>query len=299
MSADDIAHHESSDPAATFRLLRACASLGLLAYDAGTSKFSGTPLLATLRSGSPTSLREFALALAAPGHWQSWGRFPTAVRSGERQPKAALGTELFAYFEQHKDEAALFSAAMTGLSTPVAREAVSLIDTAGTDLVADIGGANGAFVLELLTRHPGLQGLIFDLPHVASTAADEVARRKMQDRCSVAGGDFFVSVPAADLYLLKFVLHDWDDDACVAILGNCRSALKPGGRVIVVDMLVSEVGEPGFGPLMDMNMLVLAPGRERNLSEFDRLLRSAGLRRVALTPLQPPYSIIEAMADSE
>jgi SAM-dependent methyltransferase len=298
LTAKEIADRESSEPAMTLRLLRACASLGLLTYDAEEGRFSGAPLLDTLRAGSSNSLRDLALAQTAPGHWLTWGKFPETVRKGESQAPAVLGADIFGYFAQQEEEGALFSRAMTNLSSPVIADAVTVIDTTGVGLAVDVGGAHGAFILQLMAANPHLRGLVLDLPHAVRGAVAEARKRGLEDRFSAVTGDFFTTVPAADLYVLKFILHDWHDDACIKILENCRKALNPGGRIVVVEMLLGEIGEPGMAPLMDANMLAMCPGgQERELAEFDTLFAAAGLRRTTATPVRAPYGVIEAVAD--
>jgi hypothetical protein len=299
-TAKEIAAAEGSDLSATFRLLRACTALKLVTYESATGRFAGTALLETLRRDSPHTLRSLALVQTAPAHWRSWGHFTDSVRAGFTQFEAALGSkDIWAYFEQHPEEGRLFGAAMTDLSTPIILEAASVIDTTGVELVADIGGANGAFVHELLARNPKLRGIVFDLPTTLPGAQAATERLGLQDRCSTVSGDFFDSVPAADMYLLKYILHDWDDDACVRILRTVRESMVPSARVVVVEMLIGESADPGIGTLMDMNMLAMIPGKERDLDQYDALLDAAGLQRVALTPVQPPYYVIEAVQKKE
>jgi len=276
--------------------MRAAASLGLVSYNSSNATYAGTPLLETLREGAHNSLRELALALTAPGHWLPWGNLTRAIREGQAQTQETLGADIFTYLGGHPDEGGLFSAAMTNLSSPVIREAVPLIDMQGVHTVVDVGGANGAFVLELLAANPTLHGILFDLPHVIPGAESEAKQRGLFDRISCVAGDFFDNLPAGDLYLLKFILHDWDDSACTEILNNCRRAMNPGGRIVVLDILLPGVGEPGVGTLMDMNMLALCPGQERDLAEFDRLFASAGLRRTNATLVQSPYHALEVVA---
>jgi hypothetical protein len=296
MSARELASVEVSDPAAMFRLLRACTALKLVTYDQASGRFAGTALLDTLRRGSPHSLRNMALVQTAPAHWLTWGRFTESVRAGSTQIEAALGSDGWTYFEKNPEEGRLFGAAMTDLSTPVILEAAEVIDTTDVELVADIGGANGAFVYELLARNPKLRGIVFDLPTTLPGAQADAERLGLRDRSSTIAGDFFDSVPTANMYLLKYILHDWDDESCVHILRNVREAMAPAARVIIVEMLVGETADPGIGTLMDMNMLAMVSGKERDLHEFDALLDVAGLRRTALTSLQPPYCVIEAVA---
>ncbi|HEY1966406.1 MAG TPA: methyltransferase [Pseudonocardia sp.] len=298
-TAKEIASAEGSDLSATFRLLRACAALKLVTYDPATGRFAATALLHTLRRDSPDSLRNLALVQTAPAHWRGWGHFTDSVRTGFTQFEAALGNkDIWAYFEQHPEEGQLFGAAMTDLSLPVAREAADVIDTIGVELVADIGGANGAFVYELLARNPKLRGLVFDRPTTLPGARADAERLGLSDRASAVPGDFFESVPIADMYLLKYILHDWDDDDCVRILRNIRQTMPPSARLLIVELLVGEITEPGIGTLMDMNMLAMVSGKERDLGEFDSLLNAAELRRTSLTHLQSPYCIIEAGAAS-
>lgn len=291
-----IAEAEHLDPSATHRLLRTLASLGLVTSDDGVH-FAATSLLETLRADPPHSLRGMVLAMSAPGHWLPWGHFPDAVRTGDRQIKPALeGFEtVFDYLAVHPDQAGAFTEAMSNLSAAAAIEIAKVVDTSGVDCALDVGGANGEVVRAMMRANPDLRGGVFDLPNVVPDAEAAARNDGLGDRFSAIGGDFFGSVPSADLYLLKYVLHDWPDDSCVQILKNCRAALQEGGRIVIVDYLVGEVGDPGLAPLMDMNMLVMTGGRERDLAEFDALFAAAGLRRTAVSQAGP-LGIIETVA---
>jgi hypothetical protein len=293
---DAIAEAELLDPSATRRLLRTLASLGLVTSADGVH-FAATSLLETLRADAPHSLRGMVRATSAPGHWLPWGNFPDAVRTGDRQIAQALGgfETVFGYYAVHTDEGGDFTEAMSNLSAAAAVEIAAVLDTAGVACALDVGGANGEVVRALMRANPDLRGGVFDLPHVVPDAEAAARNDGLGDRFSAIGGDFFGSVPPADLYLLKYVLHDWPDDSCVQILKNCRAALQEGGRIVVIDYLVGEVGEPGLAPLMDMNMLVMTGGRERDLAEFDALFASAGLRRTAVRSAGA-FAIIETVA---
>ena len=274
-----IAEAESLDEDATRRLLRTCCSLGL-ATSVDSVHFAGTGLLGTLRRDDPNSLRGMVLAMGAPGHWLSWGRFPDAVRSGDRQVSAALGEfdTIFDYLAAHLDEASVFTEAMSNLSSAAAVRIAQLIDTTGVDRALDVGGANGEVIRAMMRVNPRLRGGVYDLPHVVGDALAAARRDGLLARFTTLGGDFFESVPPADLYLLKYILHDWDDESCIRILKNCRAALRDGGRIYVIDLLVGAPGDPGPAPMMDMNMLVMTGGRERDAGEFDALFAAAGLR---------------------
>ncbi|HKB97621.1 MAG TPA: methyltransferase, partial [Terriglobales bacterium] len=266
-TAEQIAKAESIDSTATFRLLRACASLGLVTCDDGL-RFSATPLLGTLRTNVPGSLHSMAIAGSAPGHWLPWGRFLDAMRTGQPQTVPALGATIWDYYAQQPEEAAAFTNAMHGSTSGVAQEVARLVDTSTAKLAVDIGGASGTLVHSLMTANPQLHGIILDLPDVVPSATAAAAALGLAERSSVLAGDFFASVPKADLYLLKHVLHDWNDGQSVRILENCRRAMRPGGRVIVIEWLLGEIGEPGPAPFMDLNMMVMLTGRERTLSEY-------------------------------
>jgi O-methyltransferase domain/Dimerisation domain len=293
---EEIARAEGTDLDATRRLMRACASLGLMTSPDGGGHYIGTSLLSTLIKDDPNSLRGFAISQAAPGHWLAWGQFPEAVRTGQSQIKAAHGVEtIFDYFAEHHDEARDFTESMGNLSRAAADGVAAALDTSGVTLAFDLGGANGEVVRALLRANQDLRGGVFDLPHIVPDAATAAAADGLSERFSTVGGDFFEKVPPADLYLLKFVMHDWDDDACVRILKNCRASLQGGGRVVVVDLLVPEIGIAALAPLMDLTMLTMTTGRERDTSEFDALFAAAGLRRIKMTPVGP-YAVIETVA---
>ena len=295
VTAEQIATVEGIDSTAAFRLLRACASLGLVTCDEGLT-FSATPLLGTLRANVPGSLHSLAIAWSAPGHWLSWGRFLDAVRTGESQTVPALGAALWDYYAQQPEEGAAFTKAMHGFTSGVAQDVTRLVDTSRAKLAVDIGGASGTLVHSLMTANPRLHGIILDLPEVVPSATAAAAALGLAERSRALAGDIFASVPEADLYLLKHILHDWDDGHAVRILENCRRAMRPGGRVIVIEALLGKMGEPGFAPFSDLNMMVMLTGRERTLSEYRALLKQAGFRLDKSTPIRPPMAMIEAVA---
>ncbi|MFE2378499.1 methyltransferase [Streptomyces sp. NPDC059398] len=294
VKAAELAKAESLDPVAAFRFLRACQAVSLVTCEDGEN-FAATPLLRTLRTGRG-SLRDLALWGGMTSHWQPWGRLTEAIRSGEPQAPAVMGQDLFGYFAEHPEEGDLFTAAMTAMTDGVAEHLADVIDVCGTETVVDVGGAAGAFVQTLMTRHPELRGAVLDLPHVADAAAASAARAGVADRFCFTGGDFFDSVPAGDVYLLKYVLHDWDDESAVRILRTCLRSLNPGGRILVAELVVDTDDASGLPPLMDLNMLTLSNGgRERSRSEFESLFRAAGLRLGRVTPSASLMSVVEAV----
>lgn len=288
-----IAEAESTDSDSTRRLLRACASLGLMTSEDG-HHFTGTSLLSTLREDDPRSLRYFAMSQSAPGHWLSWGKFPEAVRTGQHQvPAAHAEANIFDYFAKNLQEASFFTQSMANLSTAEAVDIAAVLDTANITFALDVGGASGDLVRAMMTANPELNGGVFDLPHIVPDAEEAAKADGLEGRFRAVGGNFFESVPPADLYVLKYIMHDWEDVSCVRILENCRTSLVNGGRIAVVDLLVGEIGQPGLAPLMDMNMLAMTGGRERDIAEFDAPFAKAGLRRVKVSTAGA-FAIIEA-----
>lgn len=294
-TAQDVAARAGSDPAATFRLMRACASLGLL-RPVGDDGFAVTPMGDLLRTDVPLSMRDAALVQGGHSTWQCWGRLTDAVRTGRNQMTEALGMSQFDYFAQHPREGEAFAAAMAGITALVVEEAVALIDTAGVEMAVDVGGANGTLVQALLLARPELRGAVLELPHAVAGALRQAEQAGLTDRFTATAGDFFAEVPPADLYLLKWILHDWDDKACRTILRTCRAAARPGGRAVVIEVLLGEVGTPNHGALQDINMLCVTEGRERELAEYDALFAATGWRRTAVHPTRSPYSIIDLTA---
>ena len=291
---EEVAKVECTDLGATRRLMRCCASLGLMTSDDGVH-YTGTSLLNTLHKGAPNSLHYFAVSQSAPGHWLPWSRFPEAVRTGEHQVKAAHGDPtVFDYFAKHPGEASSFTESMTNLSIAAAVDVAAVLDTRGVNLALDVGGAGGHVIRAMMKVNAELRGGVFDLPHIVSAAAEAAQADGLSGRFTTIGGNFFEEVPPADLYVLKYIMHDWDDDSCVRILRNCRSSLVEGGRVVIVDHLVGDIGKPGIAPLMDMNMLDMTGGREREMLEFDALFAEAGLRRVKVSSAGA-FAVIEAV----
>ena len=296
-TAEKIAEAEGLDAEATFRLMRACAAFGLMIYDKNTG-FSATPLLNTLRKDDPRSLRALAVVQGGRGHWEPWGQFNEAIRTGKPQASAALGSSVWDYYATPAgaEEAAAFSRAVGGLTSAFMLEAAPLIDTTSVDFAVDVGGANGSLIHALMRENPSLHGAVLDLPHVSADATRAAEALGLQDRLSVIGGDFLVEVPSADLYLMKHILHDWADEACISILQNCRRAIKPNGRVVLIEIAMDEISPPPHTTQIDLTMMVVLGAKERTLEEYKALLTVAGFRFTRITTTTTPFSLIEAVA---
>ena len=276
------------------RTLRALAGLGVFTSPSPGS-WALTPVGQCLRTNAAGSMRYLAIAETDSGHWKTWERFSEALRTGAPQAQAALGCLPWDYYAAHPEQGADFSRAMAAISSMSSFPVLASYDFSGLSTIADVGGAYGSLLAAILRLQPRARGILFDLPQVVAGAGPELG--DVGPRVERVGGDFLSQpLPAADLFLLKHVLHDWDDAACVTILKNVHAGMNAASRVLIIEMLIEDGPEPGPAPWMDLNMLVMLGGRERTANEYERLLERAGLetKRVIATP--SPYSLIEAVA---
>jgi SAM-dependent methyltransferase len=183
---------------------------------------------------------------------------------------------------------------MSNLSGTIAEEVAGVLDTSTAEHVVDIGGASGTMIAALLERNPALHGTILELPHVVARARATVTELGLSSRCNVLEGDFFEAVPRADIHILKYIIHDWNDDQSVRILSNCARALRRNGRVVLVERLLPDDERPSHAALADLNMLVLLPGRERTAKQYGKLLEAAGLRIDRVTETAAAMQVVEA-----
>jgi O-methyltransferase domain/Dimerisation domain len=294
MSAEELATATDSHAPSMFRLLRALASVGVFTRNA-EGKFELTPLGHTLRPGVPGSMRAMALAQLGD-HYRAWGELKHSVKTGEVAFDRVEGMPVWKYYETHPEDGLNFMQAMTGLTQAVIMNIVPAYDFSGFATIVDVGGGNGALLTAVLEAAPQARGLVFDEDYVVKETAQHLAKAGLSGRCGVAAGSFFDdAVPEADAYLLKMILHDWDDEKSVGILKNVARPLKSGGKVLVLESVIPESDQPHPGKFMDLNMLAMTGGRERTEAEFAELFRRAGLRlsRVVHTH-SPLFSVVEA-----
>jgi SAM-dependent methyltransferase len=295
MSAEELATATESHAPSMFRLLRALAGVGVLSRNA-EGKFELTPLGDTLRPGVPGSMRAMALAQLGD-HYKAWGELQHSVKTGEVAFDHVEGMPVWKYYETHPEHGLNFMQAMTGLTQAVIMNIVPAYDFSRFGTIVDVGGGNGALLAAVLEAAPRARGIVFDEDYVVKETAKRLAQGGLNGRLAVAAGSFFDdAVPEADAYLLKMILHDWDDEKSVDILRNVARSLKPGGKVLVLESVIPESDQPHPGKLMDINMLAMTGGRERTEAEFAALFQRAGLRlsRVVHTH-SPLFSVIEAV----
>jgi SAM-dependent methyltransferase len=289
-------------PDALQRLLRGLVNLGLLVESAGAQsagarapQFSLTPLGEGLRGDVPGSQRAWAIWEGGLSY-RAWGALDHSVASAGTAFERVFGQPFFDYLGEHPQAGEQFNRAMTDFSLAIGAAVAGGYDFAPYRTVVDLGGGRGHLLAAILSRHPALRGILFDLPHLVPTAQAYLDAAGLRDRVSVVGGDFFVSVPPADLYVLSHIVHDWDDERSVRLLRVCREAVRPGGRLLIVEKYLPQPMVRGaVPPGTDVNMLVLTGGRERTEGEYRDLLRGAGWGLQRVLPTGSISSIFEAL----
>jgi O-methyltransferase domain/Dimerisation domain len=297
--ADDLAREIGADADALHRLMRFLVSRGLLGV-ARDGRYRNNAVSDALRRDHPWSARNWVLFFGGDWHWRIWNEAKHSFVTGESAAKAATGHEFFDYVngvDANAGEA--FNGAMTEGSRLQGLLVLEAYDFSGVTSMCDVGGGTGAIVGDLLAAHPGLRGVVFDLPQLAEQARALLAARGVADRGEFVAGDFFTAVPDGhDLYTLFAVVHDWEDERCTTILRNVRTAMAPGARVLVTEMPVPEGPAPSFAKVMDLEMLILTgSGRERTDTEYERLFSGAGFRvhrRIPLPSLFMVYELVPA-----
>jgi hypothetical protein len=300
-TAESMAAATGVKPRGLYRMLRTLASYGVFEELKGR-RFKLTPLGKTLRADVPGSMRGFALMLVEKHVWDSWEQLLYAVQTGELPFDRTFGMPFYRYLEQHPDDLRVFGEAMTSLSG-IENPAVAAVfqKTYKPSLVhaiVDVAGGHGSLLATILKANPKLKGVLFDVPPVIARAEREpyVTAAGIAARCTLVPGDFFASVPAGgDVYLLKYILHNWDDERCLTILSNVRSAMNKKGRVLVADPVISPGKGQEWAKLLDIQMMVVVKGAERTKAEFASLFKKAGLKLVRLTPTASPLSVVEAV----
>lgn len=292
-TAEEIATATETHAPSLFRLLRALVSVGVLASD-GENRFALTPLSETLVTDAPGSLRWFAISELGQEHYHAWGNLLHSVKTGEIAFDDHYKKDVWAYFKDHPEDAAIFNNSMTGVTAAVNESLRSVYDFTKFKTVVDVGGGHGLLITEILKSNPHGKGILFDAPEVVNGARERLAAAGISDRCEAIGGDFFKAVPAGgDAYVMKWILHDWDDERAIRILKNCRAQMAPDSRLIIVDCVVPETNEPDFSKFIDLNMLVMTGGKERTAKEFSQLFETSGFKLLQVIPTQQPPSIIE------
>jgi hypothetical protein len=293
-SVDDLAAATNTHAPSLFRVLRALASVGVITQDG--RRFGGTPLSDTLRSDVRGSIRAFVMTELGEEHYPAWGELLHSVRTGGIAFDKAFGEPVWEFFAKNPENAQIFNDAMSGM-TAQANEALHVAyNFSGINKIMDVGGGHGGLITSILQKNPGMTGILFDSPPVIAGATEKIAASDIADRCETVAGDFFQSVPSgADTIILKWIIHDWNDEQSAAILKNCHRALPDNGKLILVEAVVPETSEPHFSKFIDLNMLIMTGGRERTEAEFRKLYEDSGFKVTRVVPTESPFSVIEGV----
>jgi SAM-dependent methyltransferase len=292
-SASEVASELELDADHLYRLLRASSMLGFVRELPARTFSLRARGLALCESDDPT-FRDFLLFMGRHGT-KLWPQLPTCVRRG--QPVALLEgfDDPFTWLASMPETQRDFTRAMSGVSTAMVDPLLAAYDVSARRCIIDIGGGHGRLLTALLEAAPSARGVLFDLPDVIQNAGAMLADHGVADRVTSVGGSFFESVPeGGDLYVMKTIIHDWDDDKATSILKNIRRELRPDARLILYEMVVPAANVPGMGKLLDIEMIVTAGGRERTEREYATLLQRADLRLTRVIPTAGPMSIVEA-----
>ena len=293
-SAEVLASQIGVQPQALYRLMRATASVGVLS-EGPDGRFSETPMSAVLRSNAAPSLRALAIMGGREWHGRGWSHLDYCVRTGKQALDQIYGAHVFEYFRQHPEEAQIFNDAMTALSSIDSPAVAEAYNFDAIHSIVDVGGGHGLLLATILTRNPHLKGTLFDVPHVVEGAANGPLKPVME-RCALAPGDMFSSVPAGgDAYIMKHIIHDWPDDLCLKILGACRVGVNPGGKLLVVETVIQPGNDFSPGKFLDLQMLIFPGGRERTEKQFRDLFAAAGWKLNRIIPTAALDSIVEAV----
>jgi hypothetical protein len=296
MGVAELAKKTETNEDALYRVLRFLASLEIFT-ETEDRVFGNSEASQTLRAGVPGSQRAMLEFVTDPFHLHMYADMLPTIKTGKPIVEHVLGKGCFEAFEEDKEEQRRFDDAMTNLSEAAVPAVLKAYDFSGIETLVDVAGGHAMLLTSILKEYPKMKGILFDLAHVVPGAKKRIAELKMQDRCATADGDFFKEVPSGDAYIMKHIIHDWDDERAEKILRNCHKAMaKQGARkLLLVEMIMPGRDDPHSSKFLDIEMLMLPGGRERTEEEFKMLLKKAGFELRRVVPTQSPTAVIEAV----
>jgi len=295
LTADELVHRAGikANPQALHRALRACAALGVVSEDSA-GRFGPTRLSHVLTRDAPATLKRL-VEYSGGTLWKVWTGLPEGLATAEPQARAQLGLEFFEYLAANPRAMEEFGDTSKAHGAVATKGVLERYDFGGVRRLVDVGAGFGVFTLAALERYPELHAVVFDLPEVVAKAPVQlpVTDPAVAARLRYVSGDMFEDVPpSGDVYVLKLILHDWDDASCIAVLRNVAARLEPGGRVIAIDAVLPPLGDVSDVPskLLDVNMMLLLPGKERTRAEWESLYFNAGLAITAMIPIPDAFN---------
>ena len=293
---EEVAAEVGSSPDATHRLLRACAAFGVF-REGPDGRFGLTPLANGLRSGTPDSILPVILMLGDPRYQATWGQLTRTVETGVPGAEAAVGEPMWDYLDHDPEFAATFNNAMTRLSALDWPAIEPAYDFARFSTIVDIGGGHGQLLALMLDAAPSAKGVLQERETLLGQAEDHLREAGVLARCRLEAGSFFETAPSdGDLYVMRRVIHDFDDEPAAAILANVRHHMPKGSTLLLLESVVPPGNTPHFAKSLDLDMMVFVGGRERSEREFATLLDRAGFRMTRVIPTISTIALIEAVA---
>jgi hypothetical protein len=295
LTAAELADATGVQEEALYRVLRALASVGLF-EETAPRRFALTEAGQALRPNVPGSMHDTALWITSPFHFRVYAEMMHSVRTGQPAAEKVTGMPVFEYLPRDPELSETFNNAMTSFSNQVIPAALEAYDFGGIDLLVDVAGGHGAVLTAILQKYPTMRGVLFDLDHVIAGARQRIADVGLSDRIRTEAGNFFTKVtPGADAYIMKHIIHDWDDDRALRILENIQIAMSAKrGRVILLESVIPPGNAPDLGKIIDLEMLLMPGGKERTAEEFEKLFAQAGFQLTKIVPTKSPLSVIEA-----
>jgi SAM-dependent methyltransferase len=291
-SISDLARAAGANEDALYRVLRTLSGFGLFVEHA-PRQFSNNAASALLRSGAP-GMFDLVVWLSDPFHLRVYADAMHSVMTGQPAVEKTVGVPAFDYFPKDPELSERFNNAMTAFSASVIPAAMEAYDFSGIGTLVDVAGGHGQILITILQKYPQTRGVLADLGHVLAGAEPRIRAAGLADRCRTEAIDFFKAVPAGgDAYIMKHIIHDWDDDRAITILKNIKRAMNPGGRVILLEALLQPANQPDLSKLIDLEMMLLPGGRERTEDEFRSLFDRAGFRLTGVVPTRSPLAVIE------
>lgn len=297
-SIEELAKCTQTHTRSLYRVLRALSSVGIFS-EIENDCFELNLLATYLQTCVSGSLHPLAIMSSEKWHFKPWLDILYTLKTGNTAFEHIHGMKLFEYLETNSEAAQIFDEAMTSTTAILGGiNITSDYDFSSIDKVVEIGGGHGTLIASILKTYPNMQGILFDQPHVVIGAKNLIEAEGLAERCQIIGGDFFQSVPSGgEVYILKQIIHDWDDTAAIAILKNCRIQMAKSGKILVIETLIPSRDEASFSKLIDLEMLVISGGCERNEAEYRALFKAAGFQLTnIITTHSSPHAIVEGIA---
>lgn len=278
LSCEKLAQLTKTNPSALYRLMRGLSSVGIFA-ESDFQHFIMTPLAEYLCSDNPQSMKATAIMLGESPHYQAWAEMLYSIKTGKPAFDKVFGMGVFDYFKSHPEDAEIFENSMSSFSYTEEKAILSAYDFSAFKTIVDVGGGYGEMLGSILEKYPSSQGILFDEEYVINNCQKTLEKHGILDRCQAISGSFFEEIPlGGDVYMLKHIIHDWDDERAIKILKNCHNALDNNSKILVMEMIVNDRNLPSAAKMLDLNMLVMCQGgKERTKEEFQQLFSQADL----------------------